>query len=80
MAIITISLDDDLNNEFREVVRKKIGERKGAIGEALGEALKQWIHEKEQRQIADEMVKIMEKGFKMGKLKIKSRGELYDRK
>jgi len=37
------------------------------------------LKRKKQKAIADEMIKLMEKGFKLGKIKIKSRAELYKR-
>ena len=79
MATITINLNDELNNKFREIVKLKIGEGKGTIGKAIEEAITSWIKEKKQIDIANEMMDLMEKGFNMGKIKIKSRDELHER-
>ena len=79
MATITINIHDEVAEEFREEVRQKIGQKKGALGKAIEEALKQWIYQKKQKQISEEMIALMEKGIAMGKIKIKSRGELYER-
>lgn len=43
MAKITFDIDDSLDNNFRRVVGKKYGSRKGVIGQALEEAIKDWI-------------------------------------
>ncbi|MEK6835212.1 MAG: hypothetical protein AABX61_03045 [Nanoarchaeota archaeon] len=37
------------------------------------------VEEKRQKKIADELKGIMKKGFKMGKIKYKSRDKLYER-
>ena len=79
MKTITINVHDEIANEFKEEVRQKIGHQKGALGKAIEEALKQWIYQKKQKQISEEMIALMEKGIAMGKIKIKSRGELYER-
>lgn len=79
MATITININDSIAKEFREEVMQSIGQRKGALGKAIEEALKQWLHEKRQKQIAKEMIELMEEGIAMGKIKIKSRSELYER-
>lgn len=57
---------------------KKIGKRKRALGKAIEDVLKREIYEKRQKEIAQEMLQLMEKGINLGGLKIKSRGELYD--
>lgn len=79
MATITINLKDELNNKFRELVKQKIGEGKGTIGMAVEEAIISWIKEKRQDEIANEMISLMGNGFKMGRIKIKAREELYER-
>ena len=42
--------------------------------------MKRWIHEKRQKDIAKEMLELMEQGINLGGLKIKSQDELYDRR
>ena len=79
MATITINLNDEINEKFREAIRQKVGEGKGAIGKATEEAIISWIKEKKQDDIANEMLEIMETGLKMGKIKIKAREELHER-
>lgn len=79
MATITINVQDTLAKEFREEVWQKLGRKKGALGKAIEEALKKWLYEKRQEKIAQEMIALMEEGIEMGRIKIKSRDELYDR-
>lgn len=80
MATITININDTLAEEFRKKVKEKLGERKGALGKAVEAALKEWLHEEEQKKIGEEMIALMEEGIDLGGIKIKSRAELYDRK
>ena len=80
MATITINIEDKVAHEFREIVEQELGKRKRALGKATQEALIRWIHEKRQKDIAKEMLQLMEQGINLGGLKIKSRDELYDRR
>ena len=79
MAIITISVKDDVNKDFRETVKKKLGQGKGVLGKAVEDAIKKWVHDERQRQIADEMMKMMDKGLYSLKGWKFNRDEIYDR-
>ena len=79
MAIITISIKDDVADEFRKTVKKEIGEGKGVIGQAAEEAIKKWIEEKKQREIAERQIQRMKEGlYSLGRWKF-NREEIYDR-
>ena len=41
----TVSIDDELDREFRETVFKVKGFRRGALKEALIEAIRLWLRE-----------------------------------
>lgn len=79
MAIITISVKDDVEKEFRETVKRKLGEGKGVLGKAVEEAMKKWIEENEQRKIAERQIKLMEKGLYSLRGWKFNRDEIYDR-
>lgn len=79
MATITISVKDNVNKEFRETVKKKLGQGKGVLGKAIQEALQKWVHDERQRQLADEMIKMMDKGLYSLKGWKFNRDEIYDR-
>jgi len=79
METITININKETKEVFKETVRKEYGLRKGLLGRAVNEALLKWVEEKKQKQIAEELRIIMKKGFKMGKILYKSRDELYER-
>ena len=79
MTTITISVKDDVNKEFRETVKKKLGNGKGVLGRAVEEAMEKWVHDEKQKRIADEMMKMMDKGlYSLKGWKFK-RDEIYDR-
>ena len=42
MGTITINIDDKTEEQFRMNVKRKFGTKKGALGAAVVEALKQW--------------------------------------
>ena len=46
MGKILISLDDILEDKFRKTVGARIGVKKGAMSNALEEAIKMWIAKK----------------------------------
>lgn len=79
MGTITINVKEGIEHEFRETVKQDKGLGKGKLGEAITEAMQKWIEEKRQKMIAKEMLSLMKNGFSMGKLKFRSRDELYDR-
>ncbi len=79
MGVITISVDDETEQRFRESVRSQKGEGKGFLGKAVSEAMRNYLTEKEQTQIAAEALASMRKGFPMGKILWKNRAELHER-
>ncbi len=79
MGTITVNVKNDIEKEFRKIVRSVHGTRKGSLGEAITEAMKQWIYEKKQEKIKGEAIRMMEQGFKFGKRLYKNRSELYER-
>lgn len=79
MGTITINVKDEVEKEFRESVKKKLGEGKGILGKAVEEALKKWMHDEQQRQIADELMRMMDKGLYSLKGWKFNRDEIYDR-
>ncbi|MBI3027673.1 hypothetical protein HYY70_06195 [Candidatus Woesearchaeota archaeon] len=79
MATITISIKDDIERDFRETVKKKLGEGKGVLGKAVEEALRKWMHDEEQRKISKEASDMMKKGLYSLKGWKFNRDELYDR-
>ncbi|MBI2665115.1 hypothetical protein HYX12_00660, partial [Candidatus Woesearchaeota archaeon] len=75
MGTITISINDETEEIFREVVEQELGTGKGKLGQAVQEALQEWIKEKKEEEIAKRQLVFLEKGYKFGKFKF-SRDEL----
>lgn len=78
MGTITINVDDTTEHLFREVVIEEEGTGKGKLGIAVTEALKLWIEQKKQTEIAERQLTLMKNGFKLGKYKF-NREELHER-
>ncbi|VVB90631.1 Uncharacterised protein [uncultured archaeon] len=79
MGTITVNIKDDVEKEFRMVVRSVHGTRKGELGKALTEAMKKWVDEKKQKKIAQEAFKLLELKFDFGKRLYRNRDELHER-
>ncbi|ABN57779.1 MULTISPECIES: hypothetical protein [Methanoculleus] len=79
MGTITLSIDDGTEQDFRRLVEKILGKRKGALGEAATEAMKIWIREKTQEEVAQDALELTEKAYHLGARKYTSRKDLYDR-
>ncbi|MBS3108036.1 hypothetical protein J4468_03920 [Candidatus Woesearchaeota archaeon] len=80
MGTITINVEDNVEADFRKMVESEYGTGKGILGKAVAEALKKWIEEKEQKEIKEKLIKLMDSGFKSGIKMYKERGELYERR
>jgi hypothetical protein len=79
MGTITINVNDDVEKRFRALAQKVYPVKKGYLGKAVTSAMQKWIDEIVQKKISESELKLLENGFKMGKLKFKSRAELYER-
>ncbi len=79
MGTVTINIDDETEQKFREVVKEECGEGKGKLGQAVTEALLFWINFKKQEEIAHRQLKLIQKGFSLGKYKF-DREDIHDRK
>ena len=76
---ITINMNTKVLNKLRELaIAEK--QKKGFLGKIISEATEEYLKEKEQEEIRKKMLKKLNKGYKMGKMLITHRDELYDRK
>ena len=80
METITINIDKETKELFKDTVKKEYGLRKGQLGRAVNEALLKWIDDKRKRNIAQRQLELMKKGFNLGFKGYKDRNELYERK
>ncbi len=79
MTTITVNVDDDVERGFRKVAGMAYHKKKGYLGKALTEAMKQWIYEKKQKEISEKQLKLLENGFDFGKKLYNSREDLHER-
>ncbi|GFO96027.1 hypothetical protein ig2599ANME_0211 [groundwater metagenome] len=80
MGTITVNIKDDVEKEFRNLVRSVHGTKKGDLGRALTEAMRKWVYEKKQEKIAREALKLLEQkftGFLMAFLRQLPHNRLY---
>lgn len=81
MGVITVNIDDEVEKEFRKLVEKYKGGKKGDLGKAITEAMKKWAEEKTQREIAERQMRASEKGlYKLPKNWKFDREEVHERK
>ena len=78
MGTITVNVKDDVEKEFRKLVRSVRGAKKGDLGKALTEAMQKWVYEKKQEKIAQEALKLLELKFNFGKRLYSNREELHE--
>lgn len=79
MATITLNVNNEINDEFRAVVRSKYGEGKGTLGKAIEEAIKKWISEQKQKELSNEGLTMLKEGIWSKKGFKFNRDEIYDR-
>ena len=76
---ITINMQTEVLKKLRRLaVAEK--QKKGFLGKVISEATKEYIKEKEQEEIRKRMLEKLNRGYHMGRILIKNREELYDRK
>lgn len=78
MGTITVVVEDEVEEKFRERAMQKFGKRKGCLGKAVTQAMSNWA-ESEGDNATEETLKMLKEGFDMGRLKFKSREELHER-
>ena len=76
---ITINIETEVLSKLRKLAAAE-KQKKGFLGRVISEATKEYLKEKEQEEIRKRMLEKMSKGYHMGKVLIKHRDELYDRK
>ena len=77
MGTITLNVEDNAEKRFRKTAELTFGSSKGSLGKAATIAFEQWVDRKTKGNEA-KMLELLEKGFKMGRLKYKSRDELHE--
>ena len=76
METITINVDEDLAEAFRQKAETKFGKKKGYLAKAVSEAFTYWVHE--QKDLVSKAFDLMDKGIKAENWKYKKRSEIYE--
>lgn len=74
---ITVNVEEEVETEFRKQAGRKFGKKKGYLGKAITEAMKEWTKKRNQ-DIDNRFLAIMKEGVKTKKWKF-NRAELYER-
>ncbi|MFB6159215.1 MAG: hypothetical protein ABEJ95_06195 [Candidatus Nanohalobium sp.] len=75
MGIVTVSIDDEVEERLRE----KISGDKGSLGRAISEAVENWIEKDEEEEARKKGLEMVEEGYDMGEIQYEERSELHDR-
>ena len=76
---ITVNMETEVLGKLRKLAMTE-KQKKGFLGRVISEAVKEYLNDKEQEKIARMQLEKMNKGYHMGKILIKHRDELYDRR
>lgn len=74
---ITINVAEEVESEFRKEASRKYGKRKGYLGRAITEAMKEWT-KKRNEDLENQVRQLIKEGVKMKKWKF-NREELHER-
>ncbi len=74
---ITVNVEEEVEHEFRKRASQRYGIRKGYLGRALTEAMKEWVKSRN-ADIEAESLMLLQKGIMMKKWRFE-RGELNER-
>lgn len=76
---ITRSIDENAEKQFRAFVARKYGTGKGVLSQATMDAYKKLIESEEIEGLRRRAIERLEKGYNIGKIRYKTRTELYER-
>jgi ABC-type uncharacterized transport system ATPase subunit len=76
---ITINVDRNLSKKFRKLAAIRYGKRKGYLGKAIDNAIRNWMTKQESEDVDISAIEELRKGYYLGGIKYKSKGELHER-
>lgn len=79
MGHVTVSLEKKDEEKLRSMAASKYKNKKGSMARVISESLALLEKKSKMERARVRQFKWMDKGFKMGKIMVKSREELYDR-
>ena len=75
--IITVSVNEEVESEFRRQAAKEYGKRKGYLGKAFTSAMKEWTRKNDAEDADAIMLRLLKTGIKTTKKWKFNREELY---
>lgn len=78
--VITVSVQEDVEERFRKLAGIAYGKHKGYLGKAITEAMKEWEKRKKETDVNARALEMLKKGFNLGGITYKKRAELHERK
>lgn len=78
MKTITVNVEEDVEKRFRRLASAIYGKRKGYLGKALTEAMKEWEKRRVKMNHVAKAMLLLEKGIKMRRWRFK-REDLHER-
>lgn len=78
--IITVSVEEDIEKRFRRLASATYGKRKGYLGKAITEAMREWERKKKETDVNARALEMLRNGFDLGGITYRKRAELHERK
>jgi len=77
---LTVNVEEDVEERFRKIASVIYGKRKGYLGKALTEAMREWEKKKKETDVNARALEMLRKGFNLGGMTYKKRAELHERR
>lgn len=75
---ITINVEEEIDKEFRKTASQRYGKRKGYLGKAITEAMKDWVR-KRNADLEAKALELLKNGINAQRKWKFDRGELHER-
>lgn len=77
--VITVRVNAEVEEKFRQTARSVLGRKKGYLGKALTDAMENWITEKRKMDTVAAILNLLDEGISLGGIKYIHREELHER-
>ena len=76
---ITVSVEREVEERFRRLARSLYSGKKGYLGKALSEAMREWERRRLESDTVTRTLALLDKGIEMGKFTFRTREQLHER-
>ena len=80
MGNVTITLENEDEETLRSIAGSKYNNKKGSMAKVVGESIRLLSSKTGKHKAMIRQFKWMDQGFNLGKIKVKAREEIYDRR